>query len=166
MTKIARGFTLVELMVVIVIFAILVGLAMMNFGRFTPGMRFRDAQERTLGVLRTGRLRAITKETTARVFLYHTGPGILDSFRIIVMDPRTKLNPIPAWAREGGGTLPRDVDFTAPGDTARFEFHADGSVRLSYPTNTPPRLVSTSRAAFNGTLQVIPASGTATMTFP
>lgn len=73
--SIQRGFTIVELMVVIAVFAMLVLLALPSFGNWIQNVRLRAAADGVLAGLQTAKAEAIGRNTRVRFQLTTTLDG-------------------------------------------------------------------------------------------
>ena len=62
------GFTLTELMVTIVVFAILAGIAIPSFMSLMPGMRLNGAARQVMGDLMAARMKAVKLNQKTKVF--------------------------------------------------------------------------------------------------
>ena len=154
--KSSNGFSLIELMVVIVIFAIMVGLASYGIWGMNNTMRYKQGADMALGALRSGRAKAIRAETVANVIFTHGPPA---TYQILWLD-RVTTPSVPRWITEGQGTFPNGVTYqpATPGTLDIFRFFADGHAVVPGPgqaqiiNNNPKR-------PYVQTIQVLPASG-------
>jgi len=147
------GFTLIELMVVIVIFAILLGLAIYGMNGVTSTLRYKQGEDTALGALKLARARAIRGETQAMViFVNH--PAARSTYSILWFDNASRPT---RWVPEGSGVFPRDVVYQgAAVDSEAFTFLADGSAPGA-PIGAHIR--STSGRGYTQTIQVLAATG-------
>ena len=67
------GFTLTELMVTIVVFAILAGIAIPSFMSLMPGMRLNGAARQVMGDLMAARMNSVKQNNRFRVFFNSPG---------------------------------------------------------------------------------------------
>lgn len=149
------GFTLVEILVVIVVFAIMLGLAMMSLNRFTPGYRLRGSTEEVAGVYRSARAKAVMRGSEARVRYDNTvNPPIF------WVEVDTSYGPLKGggfWRQEGGvvklkrGVL---VDRYLPN---ALQFRQDGSCVLGQVDS----VVLRNEKNWRGSITVIPVTGMA-----
>jgi prepilin-type N-terminal cleavage/methylation domain-containing protein len=147
------GFTLIELMVVIVIFAILMGLAIYGMNGVTSTLRYKQGEDTALGALKLARARAIRGQTEG-VVVFTAGPP--STYAIFWMDRVTQPS-LPRWVPEGSGQFPRDVVYLPVGaGSDTFQFQADGSAPGA-PIGA--RIHSTSARGFTQTIQVLAATG-------
>ncbi len=147
------GFTLIELMVVIVIFAILLGLAIYGMNGVTSALRYKQGEDTALGALKLARARAIRGETQAMVVFVKPAAG-RSTYSILWFDNASRPT---RWVPEGSGVFPRDVEYVgAVVDSEVFTFQADGSAPGA-PVGA--RIRSTSGRGFTQTIQVLPATG-------
>lgn len=65
----SKGFTLIELMVVLVIVGIMLALLIPNVGGFISQMEINEATQNLSGVLRSAKETAVSKNVTARVII-------------------------------------------------------------------------------------------------
>jgi prepilin-type N-terminal cleavage/methylation domain-containing protein len=147
------GFTLIELMVVIVIFAILMGLAVYGMTGATSALRFKQGEDTALGALKLARARAIRGQTEAMV-VFVGRPPARSTYSILWFDNASMPT---RWVPEGSGVFPRDVRYQAAvGDSEVFTFQADGSAPGA-PVGA--RIISTSGRGYTQTIRVLPATG-------
>ncbi len=154
-----RGFTLVELMVVIIIFAILMGLAIYGMNGVTSTLRFKQGEDTAMGALKLARARAIRGETEGVVVFTGGSPS---TYAIFWMDRVTQPS-VPRWVPEGSGQFPRDVVYLPSpggGGADTFQFRADGSAPGA-PGGAQIR--STSGRGYTQTIQVLAATGLASI---
>jgi prepilin-type N-terminal cleavage/methylation domain-containing protein len=154
------GFTLIELMVVIVVFAILVGLAVYGMWGMSSTLRFRQGSDTALGALRLARGKAIRTQSQGIVIFTDPGGGLPSTYQIMWLDNRTNT-----WVTEGTGTFPRDVVYV-PGrgvNSDTFGFQGDGSCPAAFPPPSSPwaQIHSTSPRGFTQNIVVLPATGLA-----
>lgn len=67
------GFTLIEMMVVLAIFAIVAAIAIPNFMSLLPGMRLNGAARQVMGDLMAARMNAVKQNNRFRVFFNSPG---------------------------------------------------------------------------------------------
>ena len=154
--KNANGFSLIELMVVIVIFAILVGLAAYGIWGMNSTMRYKQGADMAMGALRLGRMKAIRAETEANV-IFTAGPPA--TYQILWLD-RVTTPSVPKWITEGQGTFPDGVTYQTAtgGGSDNFRFFADGHAIVPGPgqaqiiNNNPKR-------PYTQKIEVLAASG-------
>lgn len=71
MHKIA-GFTLMEMMIVIAMFAVMSGIAIPGFMNLLPGMRLNGAARQVMGDLMAARMKAVKENNPYKVFFLNT----------------------------------------------------------------------------------------------
>ncbi len=155
------GFTLIELMVVIVIFAILMGLAVYGMWGMRSNLSYRQGTDMAVGVLKTARAKAIRGETRAEViFQRNAPPNNPSSYTIQWWDV---VNRPPHWVIEGTGTFPTDVEYVPVGAGQDiFEFLADGSASIiPNPGNAHIQTLPSARRPYNQAIQVLQSTGLA-----
>ena len=64
------GFTLIEMMIVIAVFAIVAAIAIPNFMSLLPGMRLNGAARQVMGDLMAARMKAVKLNQRTKVFFY------------------------------------------------------------------------------------------------
>ena len=95
------GFTLVEMMMVIAVFAIMVAVAIPTFMSLLPGMRLNGAARQVMGDLMAARMKAVNLNQSTKVFFDDT-----HSYRIC-NDVDTDTN---KTVEDGEGDVePRDI---------------------------------------------------------
>lgn len=67
------GFTLIEMMIVLAIFAIVAAIAIPNFMSLLPGMRLNGAARQVMGDLMAARMNAVKQNNRFRVFFNSPG---------------------------------------------------------------------------------------------
>ena len=66
------GFTLIEMMVVVAVFAIIAAIAIPAFMRLLPGMRLNGAARQVMGDLMSARMKAVKLNQNTKVFFDNT----------------------------------------------------------------------------------------------
>ena len=133
MSMLARGFSLVELMVALAIFALLVTLAAPMYGEFLANTQIRNAAENTLLGVRQAQAEAVKRNGQVELVLAPTGwqvrwfdPAGVDpdvdvsSHEFVTGSPRAAVAPVPADATR--------VTFNGLGRVAQ---NRDGSPQLT-----------------------------------
>jgi len=123
----ARGFTLIEIVVVLLIFTIILGMVGMNLNRGDRD-HVRDEADRLVVLLQAARDEAILKDTILAVEFHP------DGYRFLRLDNKGKLVPldnddtfVPRRLPEGM-TLTFDMDGTPAGSEANLILDPSGSV--------------------------------------
>lgn len=91
--KLIRGFTMLELLVVLVILVLLSGLVMVAMGPSLEDGRLRSAARICLARLRYARSYAVSHRTSTAVLLDSTRHGIL----VMVEEPAQGTSDLPVW---------------------------------------------------------------------
>lgn len=135
------GFTLIELMVVVVIMAIIFALVAYSVNRMLPNMQIATAGQQLLGAVGQARMLAVTKSAYVKLRLVSTGLPLVgkppqDSIEILVKSPmdtlydfRTNFVPVSIVA------LSQGVKFQFNGNV-EYNFWRDGSLESS-PARSP-----------------------------
>lgn len=163
-----RGFSLVELMVVVAVLAIIVGIGVPSFGRMIHSNRLTSSANEVVAALQTGRMEAVRRN--ARVVLCPTTTG-------------TGCSASNNWARtlifvdansDGsigtGDTVLKDIEVTKPGSgiavvglgslestataASTIGFGADGRVRIGSGSSGVVALTSSKLASATATRRV------------
>jgi prepilin-type N-terminal cleavage/methylation domain-containing protein len=150
------GFTLIELMVVICIFAILLGMVVYSAFSSTPTLKLKQGGDMALGALRLARARAIRSETQAAVVFQHGPPS---TYTIRWLD-RTVSPQV--WVVEGTGTFPRDITYESAGGDTMYEFGGNGAATTVPAGN--PCITNVGRRKDSLFINVMPATGLARLT--
>jgi prepilin-type N-terminal cleavage/methylation domain-containing protein len=122
-----RGFTLLELITVLIIIAIGAVLTTPNIGGWLPNYRLRSATREVVSIMRVAQFKAVSNNTSYQV-VFDTAH---DSYILQYQDTGG------AWVAEGGTqTLPTGVKFntTFPGNITVFSPNStatDGNITLN-----------------------------------
>jgi len=106
MNLLTRGFSLLELMVALAIFAILVMLASPMYGEFLANTQIRNAAENTLLGVRQAQAEAVKRNGQVQFVLAATGwqvveletPSVVSSHEFAVGSVRAAVTPVPGAA--------------------------------------------------------------------
>jgi len=121
-----RGFTLIELMVAIAIFALLITLAAPMYGEFLANTQIRNAAENTLLGVRQAQAEAVKRNGQVQFVLATTGwqvveletPSVVSSHEFAVGSARAAVVPVPGDATRvsfnGLGRVMPNPDASAP----------------------------------------------------
>jgi len=134
-----RGFSLIELMVALAIFAFLITLAAPMYGEFLANTQIRNAAENTLLGVRQAQAEAVKRNGQVQFVLATTGwevieletAGVVSSEKFAVGSPRAAVVPVPGDATR--------VSFNGLG---RVMPNADASPQLTR-VNVTTTMVST-----------------------
>jgi len=114
-----RGFTLLELVVVLFIMALAAGLAAPSIGRSTDALRIRAEVASFSAVLRHAREQAITTRTSHRVVVEPAEHQV----RVFVGEDVRRTRAIPArWTIDAPGTASLAVRFEPQGTSSGGEY--------------------------------------------
>jgi prepilin-type N-terminal cleavage/methylation domain-containing protein len=151
------GFTLVELLTVVIIMAIVFGLVAYSVSRMLPNMQIATASQQLLGAVGQARMMSVTKSAYVKLKLISTGPNNRDTIEILMKHPSDTLG----WAgftRASKTALSQGVKFD---NAAEYNFWRDGSVQSA--PNTDPVIRCVNRTTTYRTLKVMKATGIAEM---
>ena len=157
--KNSNGFSLIEMMVVIVIFAILVGMAAYGIWGMNSTLRYKQGADMALWALRSGRAKANRAETEANV-IFTAGPPA--TYQILWVD-RVTTPSVPQWITEGQGTFPNGVTYMPTNGIGPdvFRFFADGHAEVPVGPGQARVINNNPKRLYSQTIQVLPASGLA-----
>jgi type IV fimbrial biogenesis protein FimT len=117
--KINAGFTLVEMMAVVAVFAIMAAVAIPAFMSLLPGMRLNGAARQVMGDLMSARMSAVKENNNFRVHY-------LSNYTYQIIDDEDKSG----TANGGEWTVTKDIRDNYP-DGVRF-YHSTNNV-IFYP---------------------------------
>lgn len=126
-----RGFTLIEIVVVLAILAVATALVLPSVGRGTESLRLRSEAGRVAALLRQARLQAVSQRRATRVTL----DPVRNTAAMIAGDPDhpPRLVELPAGLRLRAVTGGESVSFSSRGVTreTRWLVEAAGGRRLA-----------------------------------
>jgi len=125
------GFSLVELLTVIIIMGILMALVVYSVNKWLPNMQIAGASQQLLGAVGQARLTAATKSALVKLELF-----LPDSYIITMKDPRDTVFAGGNWIRQGSGRLQNGVQFILRNDPETYNFWRDGSLQ-AIPAQQP-----------------------------
>jgi len=158
-----RGFTLIELMVVIVIMAIVIGMVVYSVSKMMPNLQIATASQQVLGTVGQARMTAVTKSQLVRLVLTHDPLEVVDdSYQILVKAPSdTMLGGGGTWVpTTAGGTLKAVRFVLIPTTPYEIRFRRDGSIEWTTPGNRPV-IQCKNKPLVQRTLFLMPATGLA-----
>jgi len=132
MNLLLRGFSLIELMVALAIFALLVTLAAPMYGEFLANTQVRNAAENTLLGVRQAQAEAVKRNGSVEFVLSTT------SWQVIWFDPLAVDPDEPVSSHDFAVGSPRAVVAPVPGDATRVTFNGLG--RTSPNRDASPQL--------------------------
>jgi type IV fimbrial biogenesis protein FimT len=112
----SRGFTIIELMITITIFAVLLAVGLPNMADFLRNSRLREAGNMALGEAMFARNEAIKRNGIVRLTVSGTQLTVTDESRSPVETIRTRTLPAPVAA--SGPT--QTIEFASAGRTRPF----------------------------------------------
>lgn len=147
------GFTLIEMMVVLAIFAIVAAIAIPNFMSLLPGMRLNGAARQVMGDLMAARMKAVKLNKKTKVFFNGNG------YEYEIWDDADNSGTV---ADNEGDDKERtlqtnyhDVTFSSTGNpifSPRGTSNAGGTITLTNSTNGKQKKVTVH--AFTGRVKI------------
>lgn len=132
-----KGFTVLEMLTVLVLLGIMATVAVPTVGRFLDSLETRKQTEKVLSALRYARLTAITKGDTVHVAVDEADPSVLllsgavNERRSVNEDWRLELEPTEILFFPEGQATPATLVFArADGGGAGFEVSLDALTGL------------------------------------
>lgn len=152
------GFTLIELMVVVIIMGIIFALVAYSVSKMLPNMQIATAGQQLLGGVGKARMLAVTKSSIVWLKLVPGGGGSNDSIVILIKSPNDTLIQGGNWNLVSSTTLSQGVKFNF-GGTESYYFLRDGSVEGNL--GVEPIIQCINRTATQESLSVMRATGIA-----
>ncbi len=154
-----KGFSLMELLTVVIIIGIIMALVAYSVSRMLPNMQIAGASQQLLGAVGQARMTAVTKSALVRLELWHNFPASQDSFIVLMKNPQDTIFIGGNWTRVAGAPLNQGVEFVLSQNPSVYEFWRDGSLN-AWP-NGRPVIKSINRTNPQRTLWVMGATGIA-----
>lgn len=142
----AAGFTLLELLVVVVIVTVLGALMAPAWTAFMNRQRVGSARDQVMDVLKSAQSKARTSRTPQVVY-FDKNPGGVPQFFVSAVDPDNipQVPANPSWQRLGSGEIQPGnlfLETNSPNpDQGRIVFDSDGAVLESSVNGTTPFVV-------------------------